>query len=62
MPEESLSQTGTDGTVLDIFTPESTPAREPVETCSYRANREEKTLHSDTGEVENRLRGLGYIE
>lgn len=52
----------TDGTVLDIFTPESAPDREPVETQSYRATREGKTTHRDTSEVEDRLRGLGYIE
>ncbi|MFC6990560.1 alkaline phosphatase family protein [Haladaptatus sp. GCM10025707] len=53
----------TDGRVLaEIFTPDSTPGKTAVRTGTYARNAAVATVSDDFTDVENRLRGLGYIE
>jgi arylsulfatase A-like enzyme len=52
-----------DGTVLDCFDPDSPTARRSVETYDYGETTVESTDgDEDFGNVEDRLRGLGYME
>ncbi|MFC7045389.1 alkaline phosphatase family protein [Halobacteriaceae archaeon GCM10025711] len=58
-----------DGTVLDaVFDPDSGPARNPVETAEYttsgtkKGDGEDEDESENYADVEDRLRGLGYIE
>lgn len=53
-----------DGTVLDLFDPDAVPGLRPVETRAYEgasAGGGDGPDH-DAGDVEDRLRGLGYVE
>ncbi len=52
-----------DGRVLDeIFAPDSDPASASIRTEQYAAGRETTEVDEDLDEVEDRLRGLGYME
>lgn len=52
-----------DGTVLDCFDPDSPTAKRSVETYDYGETTVESTDgDEDFGNVEDRLRGLGYME
>ncbi|WP_336360120.1 alkaline phosphatase family protein [Haladaptatus sp. ZSTT2] len=53
----------TDGRVLrEIFTPESIPATAEIREKAYAKGEVIATVDEDFSDVENRLRGLGYIE
>lgn len=53
----------TDGRVLDdIFRPDSAPATDSVQTDDYGRRAETESTARDSGTVEDRLRGLGYME
>lgn len=53
----------TDGRVLsEIFAPESAPARLSPTTAEYASGTETGSTDRDFSEVEDRLRGLGYME
>ncbi|AGN00963.1 hypothetical protein L593_05070 [Salinarchaeum sp. Harcht-Bsk1] len=52
-----------DGRVLtELFEPGSEPATAPVETAAYAADGTEASVAEDMGAVEDRLKGLGYME
>ncbi|WP_435361985.1 alkaline phosphatase family protein [Haloarchaeobius sp. DFWS5] len=51
-----------DGSVLDIFRPDSDPARRDVEFREYGEKKTDDDAHEDFDEVEERLRGLGYMD
>lgn len=54
---------GTDGRVLaEIFDPDSEPGRRAPTTTEYATTTGTDTVDEDFSEVENRLRGLGYME
>jgi predicted AlkP superfamily phosphohydrolase/phosphomutase len=53
---------GTDGRVLDeVFAPNSTPGREAPRTRQYEQRGERADHGAANGDVEERLRGLGYL-
>ena len=51
-----------DGRVLDIFSNHSPPAQEAPMHADFQSGPRETVQNQDFGEVEDRLRGLGYIE
>ncbi len=51
-----------DGGVLDLFAPESEPADRPPSVANYRRGGREADPEADFDDLEDRLRGLGYLD
>ena len=52
----------TDGRVLDVFDPSSRPGTTEVTQKNYESRGTHREFDEDFSEVEDRLRGLGYVE